>query len=215
MIDVAPETLYLGLEQAIQAWARSLEVGGLEPEGHTYRVAELTLRLARKIGLADADIVHMVRGALLHDVGKIAVPDQLLLKPGKLDPAERALVEQHPSVAKSLLQDVEILRPAIEIPYCHHERWDGKGYPRGLRSEQIPLAARLFAIVDVWDSLSSDQPYRAAWGKDEIVEHMRESSGKHFDPKLVDPFLVMMEEPTDQAGVNPSGRPIAMFASLG
>lgn len=211
MVNVADETLYLGLEQLIQAWARSLEIGGREPEGHTYRVAELTMRFARKLGIPDSEIVHMVRGALLHDLGKIAVPDQLLMKPGKLDPAERALVEQHPLVAKSMLQTVEILRDAIDIPYCHHERWDGKGYPRGLRNEQIPLAARIFALVDVYDSLSHDQAYRAAWTQEEVVSHIRENSGKHFDPKLVEPFLMLVEGAVDEAVIEPSAKPVAML----
>lgn len=211
MIDVESESLFLGLEQTIQAWARSLEVGGLEPEGHTYRVAELTLRLARKLGVPDAQIVHMVRGALLHDIGKMAVPDQLLLKPGKLDPAERALIEQHPNIARSILQDVEILREALDIPYAHHERWDGKGYPRGLRAEQIPLAARLFAVIDVYDSLAHDQPYRLAWGNEEILEHMRENAGKHFDPTMVEPFLALVQEPAAGAFVQDQAKPLGML----
>lgn len=211
MIDVESESLFLGLEQTIQAWARSLEVGGLEPEGHTYRVAELTLRLARKLGVPDAQIVHMVRGALLHDIGKMAVPDQLLLKPGKLDPAERALIEQHPNIARSILQDVEILREALDIPYAHHERWDGKGYPRGLRAEQIPLAARLFAVIDVYDSLAHDQPYRLAWGNEEILEHMRENAGKHFDPTMVEPFLALVQEPVAGAFVQDQAKPLGML----
>lgn len=211
MIDVESESLFLGLEQTIQAWARSLEVGGLEPEGHTYRVAELTLRLARKLGVPDAQIVHMVRGALLHDIGKMAVPDQLLLKPGKLDPAERALIEQHPNIARSLLQEVEILREALDIPYAHHERWDGKGYPRGLRAEQIPLAARLFAVIDVYDSLAHDQPYRLAWGSEEILEHMRENAGKHFDPTMVEPFLALVQEPAAAAFVQDQARPLGLL----
>ena len=211
MVDVESDSLYLGLEQTIQAWARSLEIGGLEPEGHTYRVAELTLRLARKMGVPDAQIVHMVRGALLHDIGKIAVPDQLLLKPGRLDPAERALIEQHPNIARSLLQGVEILREAMDIPYAHHERWDGKGYPRGLRSEQIPLAARLFAVIDVYDSLAHDQPYRSAWGKEEIIEHMRENAGKHFDPTMVEPFLVLVQEPVHEAFAADTAKPLGLL----
>lgn len=211
MIDIAAETLYLGLEQTIQAWARSLEVGGLEPEGHTYRVAELTLRLARKMGIPDSEIVHMVRGALLHDIGKIAVPDQLLLKPGKLDPAERALIEQHPNIARSLLQGVEILREALDIPYAHHERWDGKGYPRGLRGEQIPLAARIFAVVDVYDSLAHDQAYRLAWTQDDIIDHMRENAAKHFDASMVEPFLVLVQEPAEKALAHDSKQPLTML----
>lgn len=215
MVDVECESLYMGLEQTIQAWARSLEVGGLEPEGHTYRVAELTLRLARKVGIPDPQIVPMVRGALLHDIGKVGVPNQLLLKPGKLDPAERALVEQHPNIARSLLQQVDFLKDAVDIPYAHHERWDGKGYPRGLRSEQIPLAARLFAVIDVYDSLAHDQAYRPAWEKKEISAHLRENSGRHFDPNFVEPLLGLVEEPVELAFANEDKRPLGLLLRSG
>jgi putative nucleotidyltransferase with HDIG domain len=195
MIQVADETLFMGLEQTIQAWARSLELSGREAQGHTYRVAELTLRLARKLGTPDEVVLHMVRGALLHDIGQLAVPESVLLKPGKLEPAERALVEQHPIVARSMLQSIDVLHPAIDIPYAHHERWDGKGYPRGLRGTDIPVAARIFAVVDVWDALSHDQPYRSAWAREDILAHLREGAGTQFDPDIVDSFLVLVEEP--------------------
>ncbi len=195
MIEDSDAMLFMGLKQTVQAWARSLEVNGREPEGHTYRVAELTLRLARKLGVPDSEIVHMVRGALLHDVGKLAVPESVLLKPGKLESAERALMELHPAAAKSLLNPIEILRPAIDIPFSHHERWDGKGYPRGLAGNDIPLGARLFAVIDVWDSLSQDQPYRAAWAREDIIAHIREGAGTQFDPSIVGPFLKLIDEP--------------------
>lgn len=202
MIEVADETLFMGLEQSLQAWAQSLELNGREPEGHTYRVAELTLRFARRMGIPDPEIVHMVRGALLHDVGKLAIPESILLKPGKLDPVERALVEQHPNAARQILQKVDILGPALYIPLNHHERWDGKGYPRGLTGTAIPLAARIFAIIDVWDSLSHDQAYRQAWEREDIVAHIVEGAGTQFDPELVPAFLTMMEGPTVHIAAN-------------
>lgn len=187
------EDLWYGLEQTVFGWSRSLEIGGREPEGHSYRVAEYSLLLARKIGLTVDQQIDIVWGAMLHDIGKFGIPDSILLKPGKLEPAERAVIEQHPSIARNMLLPIEVLRRAIDIPYCHHERWDGKGYPRGLQGEDIPLSARLFAIVDVWDSLSTDQAYRSAWQREEIIAHLMENSGKHFDPELVKEFLVLME----------------------
>ncbi|MEQ1823199.1 MAG: HD-GYP domain-containing protein [Fimbriimonadaceae bacterium] len=197
------EQLWLALDQALQGWSKSLEIGGHEPEGHGYRVAEMTMLLAQKIGLPSSEIVHMVRGALLHDIGKLAIPDTILLKPGKLDETERALVEQHPVYGKQMLEPIEFLRPAIDIPYCHHERWDGKGYPRGLTGEDIPLPARLFAIVDVWDVLSFDQPYREAWPQEMVLDHLETAAGTHFDPDLVPEFLMIVND------VNPKDRVVA------
>lgn len=211
MIHVADETLFMGLEQTIQAWARSLEVSGREPEGHTYRVADLTLRFARKLGIPDEETLHMVRGALLHDVGKLAIPESILLKPGKLDPAERVLVEQHPFYAKSLLQAIEVLANAIDIPLKHHERWDGRGYPSGLQGESIPIAARMFAIIDVWDSLLHDQPYRSAWLREDVVEHMLDGAGTQFDPNLVGSFLVLVEDVPSRGGVAELDVPLSML----
>ncbi len=195
------EIFYQGLEQTVQAWAKSLEVGGREPEGHTYRVAELSLRLAKKVGMPHTELNDLVRGALLHDIGKVGVPDSILLKPGKLEPTERALIEQHPMIARQLLTPVEILRNAIDIPYCHHERWDGKGYPRGLKGTQIPLAARIFAVVDVYDSLTIDQPYRAAWTHERALEHIEASAGTHFDPDIVPQFVMVVNGLATEAGI--------------
>lgn len=191
------ELLFVGIEQTIQAWSRSLEVAGREPEGHPYRVAELTLRLARKIGYPESALGDLVHGALLHDVGMLGVPESILKKPGKLDPSERVLVEQHPAFARLLLEPVDLLRPALDIPLHHHERWDGKGYPNGLSGEEIPLAARLFMIADVWDALVTDQPYRAAWEPTVAREHLTENKGRHFDPEVVDEFLVLISDPNE------------------
>lgn len=188
------ERLWMGLDQTLQGWARSLELSGKEPEGHCYRVAEMSMLFAKKLGLGGKEIEDIVRGALLHDIGKLAIPETVLSKPGPLSPAERALVEQHPTYAKHFLEPIEILRDAIAIPYSHHERWDGRGYPRGLKGEEIPLAARIFAIVDVWDTLSYNQVYRDAWTPEQVFEHLLACRGTHFDPDLVEPFLMLVED---------------------
>lgn len=188
------DELYLGLEQTIEGWSRSLEMGGIEPEGHAFRVAEMSLHLALKCGIPHDELPALVRGALLHDVGKVVIPEEIRNKPGKLDPAERAIMEQHPIAGRQLLLPIEILRPAIAIPFCHHERWDGRGYPRGLAGEDIPLAARVFAVADVWDALTTDQVYRPAWSVEATLEHIEASAGTHFDPSVVNHFLVMASD---------------------
>lgn len=137
----------------------------------------------------EEELSHVRRGALLHDIGKMGIPDSILLKPGKLTEEEWDVMRKHPVHSFRMLSRIEYLRQAIDIPYCHHEKWDGTGYPRGLKGEEIPLAARIFAIVDVWDALTSNRPYRKAWPKEKALEHIKEQSGKHFDPKIVDLFL--------------------------
>ncbi len=177
-------------DTTLEGWSRALDLRDKETEGHSRRVTEMTLRLAREgLGLSAAELVQVQRGALLHDIGKMGIPDSILLKPDKLTEAEWSVMRRHPSYAYDLLSPIEYLRPALDIPYCHHEKWDGSGYPRGLRGEQIPLAARLFAIVDVWDALRSDRPYRAAWPEARVREHIRALGGSHFDPQLVELFL--------------------------
>jgi HD-GYP domain-containing protein (c-di-GMP phosphodiesterase class II) len=141
------------------------------------------------MGISEEKLVHIRRGALLHDIGKIGIPDSILLKPGKLTKKEWEIMKQHPVFAYKMLSRITYLEPALDIPYCHHEKWDGTGYPRGLKGEQIPLAARIFAIIDVWDALRSDRPYRNAWQEDEIREYIRAQSGSHFDPNVVDAFF--------------------------
>jgi HD-GYP domain-containing protein (c-di-GMP phosphodiesterase class II) len=148
--------------------------------------------MARVFNTRDVDLAHIRRGALLHDIGKMGIPDSILLKTGPLTPDEWVIMRKHPTYAFELLSPISFLHPAIEIPYCHHEWWDGSGYPRGLKGEEIPLAARLFAVVDVWDALCSDRPYRAEWPKARVREHIRKESGTHFDPKVVDVFLQMV-----------------------
>nr|WP_290668633.1 HD domain-containing phosphohydrolase [Ardenticatena sp.] len=185
--------LRIAYDETIEGWARALELRDHETEGHSRRVTEATLALARRLGIPDHDLVHMRRGALLHDIGKIGIPDAILNKPGPLTPEEWEIMRLHPVYAYNLLAPIEYLHPAIDIPYCHHEKWDGSGYPRGLRGHEIPLAARIFAIVDVWDALSHDRPYRRAWPRDKVINHLREQSGSHFDPDILPTFLLMLE----------------------
>ncbi|MCX7964559.1 MAG: GAF domain-containing protein [Candidatus Sumerlaea chitinivorans] len=181
-------------DATIEGWSRAIDLRDHETKGHSQRVADLTVRLAWAVGVEPEQIIHIRRGALLHDVGKLGVPDAILRKPGPLTPEEWEIMRKHPQYAMDMLGEIEFLRPALEIPYCHHEKWDGSGYPRGLKGEEIPLSARLFAVVDVWDALASDRPYRAAWPHDWIVEYIREQSGKHFDPKVVEVFLEMIQK---------------------
>ncbi len=181
-------------EANIEGWSRALDLRDKETEGHTQRVTDLTLKLARAMGIPEAEQVHIRRGALLHDIGKMGVPDHILLKPDKLTDEEYEIIKKHPAYAYELLSPIAFLKPALDIPYCHHERWNGTGYPRGLKGEEIPIAARLFAIVDVWDALLSDRPYRKGWPKDKVREYIRTLAGTHFDPKIVEVFLSKIKE---------------------
>jgi putative nucleotidyltransferase with HDIG domain len=186
--------LITAYDATIAGWSRAMDLRDKETEGHTLRVTELTVRLAERMGFSPAEIVNIRRGALLHDIGKLGVPDYVLLKPGPLTDAEWAIMRQHPTYALNLLLPIHYLRPALDIPYCHHEKWDGAGYPRGLKGEAIPFSARLFSIVDVWDALCSDRPYRESWTSQQASQYIKEQSGKHFDPKVVEIFLNMIEE---------------------
>jgi PAS domain S-box-containing protein len=186
--------LGLAYDATIEGWSRALDLRDRETEGHSQRVTELTLTLARALGMSDAESVHVRRGALLHDIGKMGVPDAILLKPGPLTDDEWRVMRLHPEMAYTLLSPIVYLRPALDIPYCHHEKWDGTGYPRALKGEQIPLAARLFAVVDVWDALRSDRPYRKAWTEEKAREHITAQAGTHFDPRVVERFLHMLDE---------------------
>jgi len=181
------------LEKAYQAtlegWVRALDMRDKETEGHTQRVTKLTERLARSMGVDGDELLNIKRGALLHDIGKMAIPDGILLKPGKLTEDERLLIQKHPVYAYEMLNPIDFLLPAIDIPYCHHEKWDGTGYPRGLRGEEIPFSARIFPIIDVWDALISDRPYRKGLPQDEVRHHIQADSGKHFDPRVVNAFF--------------------------
>lgn len=181
--------LSLAYDATIQGWSHALDLRDKETEGHTQRVTELTLRLAKSFGLSEDEIVQVRWGALLHDIGKMGVPDDILLKPGPLTENEWAIMRKHPTFAFEMLSPIQYLRKALDIPYCHHEKWDGSGYPRGLKGYQIPLIARIFAVVDVWDALRSDRPYRPAWSEDKAIEYIITSSGTFFDPQVVDVFI--------------------------
>ncbi|HSB00466.1 MAG TPA: HD domain-containing phosphohydrolase, partial [Anaerolineales bacterium] len=181
--------LMTAYDATIAGWSHAMDLRDKETEGHTQRVTEMTVQLARKMGIDPQELVHIRRGALLHDIGKLGVPDHILLKPGKLTEAEWEIMRQHPVYALNMLTPITHLQPALDIPYCHHEKWDGTGYPRNLKGEQIPLSARLFTVVDVWDALGSDRPYRKAWPEEKTLKYIREESGRHFDPQVVDAFL--------------------------
>jgi PAS domain S-box-containing protein len=183
------DELTLAYDATIEGWARALELRDAETEGHSRRVTDLTLQLAHQMGLSDDDLVHMRRGAILHDIGKMAIPDRILLKPGPLTAEEWRVMRKHPTYAYEWLSPIRYLCPALDIPHYHHERWDGSGYPRGLKGQQIPLAARIFAVVDVWDALCSDRPYRAAWPHEEVRTYLQQHAGVHFDPQIVEVFL--------------------------
>jgi len=176
-------------QSTLEGWVRALDLRDKETEGHTKRVTQLTEVLARKMEVDNDSLVHIQRGALLHDIGKMAIPDGILLKPAALTPEERAIIQKHPIYAFEMLSPIHFLHPALDIPYCHHEKWDGTGYPRGLSGEEIPLAARIFAVIDVWDALVSDRPYRRGLNPADVKEKIREDAGKHFDPHVVNAFL--------------------------
>ncbi len=181
--------LAIAYDATIEGWSYALDLRDKETEGHTLRVTEMTLKLAQAMGISNEQMLHMRRGALLHDIGKMGVPDHILLKPGKLTEEEWEIMSKHPVYAYDMLRRIPYLHRALEIPYSHHEKWDGTGYPRGLSGNQIPLVARIFSVVDVWDALTSDRPYRAGWSKERAIEYIREQSGTYFDPKVVEVFL--------------------------
>ncbi len=181
-------------DATLEGWVAALDMRDNETKDHTQRVTEATLRLAQFIGVAGEKLLHIKRGGLLHDIGKISIPDRVLLKPGKLTEEEWEIMKQHPVYAQRFLSKVEYLRPALDIPYCHHEKWDGTGYPQGLKGQQIPLAARIFAVIDVWDALSSDRPYRKALPLNEVIEYIKAEKNKYFDPEIVDAFFELIEK---------------------
>jgi putative nucleotidyltransferase with HDIG domain len=186
--------LTITYDATIEGWARALELRDQETEGHTQRVTEMTERLAGALGIGDKELLQIRRGALLHDIGKMGIPDSILLKPGPLNNAEWEIMRRHPHYAFEMLSPIAYLHLALDIPYCHHEKWDGTGYPRRLVGEQIPLAARIFAVVDVWDALRSDRPYRQAWPEEKVLEYIHQQARKHFDAKVVEQFFLMISE---------------------
>ena len=181
--------LSLAYDATLEGWSRALELRDKETEGHTRRVTEMTLKLALALKVREADLIQIRRGALLHDIGKMGIPDSILHKPESLTDEEWKTMRKHPVYARDLLSPISYLREAMDIPYFHHEKWDGTGYPEGISGEQIPLAARIFAVVDVWDALNSDRPYRKAWPEVKVIDYIKNQSGKHFDPKVVEAFF--------------------------
>ncbi len=176
-------------ESTLEGWARALELRDQETEGHTRRVTEGTVLLAQRLGIGGETLKYMRWGAIVHDIGKIGIPDNILLKPGRLTDEERMVMQTHTFLAYDMLYPITFLRPAIDIPYYHHEKWDGTGYPRGLRGAEIPLAARIFAFLDVWDALTSERPYKQAWPAERAQALILSDSGKHFDPDITPVFL--------------------------
>lgn len=176
-------------DRTIEGWAQALDLRDHETEGHSRRVTEATMMLAERAGIPADELAHIRRGALLHDIGKLGIPDAILFKPGKLTDVEMGVMKRHPVHAFEWLSKVPFLVPALDIPYCHHERWDGSGYPRSLKGDEIPLAARIFSVIDVWDALSSDRPYRKALGGEEVRDYLISKKGIEFDPEIVDLFI--------------------------
>ena len=181
--------LSLAYDATIEGLSRALDLRDKETKEHTFRVTDITVKLATRLGVKQTDLIHVRRGAILHDIGKVAIPDQILFKPGPLGKEEWEIMRRHPDIAVELLSPVSYLEPALEIPHWHHERWDGTGYPDGLRQEDIPFSARLFALADVYDALISKRPYRSAWSKWDAVQYIEDQAGTHFDPRIVPEFL--------------------------
>ena len=190
--------LIVAYDSTLEGWSHALELREQETAGHSRRVVDLTLNVARRLGVTGDDLVQIERGALLHDIGKMGIPDNILLKPGPLTEEEWVVMRKHPIYAYDLLSKIDFLKPALDIPYSHHERWDGSGYPRGLIGKEIPLAARIFAVIDIWDALSSDRPYRSAWQREDILAYIRDISGKQLDPEIVDVFLNIVDQKDEQ-----------------
>ena len=181
-------------DKTLEGWAKALEYRDRETEGHSRRVTNLCMLLAIQLGLKEDDLTQLHRGALLHDIGKMALSDSILYKPGPLSESEWEIMRMHPVYAKELLEDIPYLKEAITIPYCHHERWDGKGYPQGLKGEEIPLPSRIFTVVDHWEALNSDRPYRKAVPREQVLDYIKENSGIIYDPIIAETFLTLMDE---------------------
>ncbi len=186
------ENLENAYDKTIEGWSKAMDLRDRETEGHTRRVTHLTLQLSEKFGFQQQDLQYIRWGAQLHDMGKLGIPDEILFKPGKLTEEEWVVMRLHPVFAYEMLQSIDYLKPALDIPYCHHEKWDGTGYPNGLQGEDIPLAARIFAVVDVWDALRSDRPYRASWPEARVMAYIQEQAGQQFDPAVVAAFMEYM-----------------------
>jgi putative nucleotidyltransferase with HDIG domain len=187
------ERLRKAYEATIEGWSMAMDLHDKEIVGHTRRVTDLTVALARQLKIPEGELIHIRHGALLHDIGKMGIPDEILRKPDQLSTEERDVIEKHPMYAFEMLQSISYLEKALEIPLLHHERWDGSGYPFGYRGEQIPISARIFAVVDVYDALTNHRPYRSASSKRDAVEYIRQQSGSLFDPEIVREFLAFVE----------------------
>ena len=185
--------LTLAYDNTLEGWSKALDLRDKETEGHTQRVVEMTLQIAQVLRIQEEELIHLRRGALLHDIGKMGIPDSILLKPGPLTNEDWEIMHRHPLYAHEMLYPITHLRPALDIPYCHHEHWDSAGYPRKLKGKEIPLAGRIFAVVDVWDALTSDRPYRKAWTAKKALNYILNQSGKHFDPQIVDIFMTLIK----------------------
>ena len=192
-LEKANSELIRAYDTTIEGWSKAMELRDKETQGHTQRVTSLTLKLARQMNIPEAEMVHIRRGALLHDIGKMGVSDKILHKPAELSDEEWEQMRRHPVFAFEMLSSIKYLKPALDIPYCHHEKWDGTGYPRGVKGEKIPLSARIFAVVDVWDALTSERPYRDAWTEEQTIEYIKSNIGKHFDPQVVSEFLKLID----------------------
>ncbi len=189
-----PQVPTVGGENAVQGWLSALHLRDQETGDHTRRVTEMTLRLARRIGIPPSDLAHMRRGAMLHDIGKVAIPDNILFKPAPLTEAEWDIMRRHPVIAAEILKPIPFFAPAMAIPRSHHEKWDGSGYPDGLAGGQIPIAARIFAFADVYDALTSDRPYRRAWSQSDALSYIYQQAGAHFDPSIAPVFIDMFSK---------------------
>jgi HD-GYP domain-containing protein (c-di-GMP phosphodiesterase class II) len=188
------EEIVRAYDATIEGWSRAMDVRDSDTEGHSRRVADMTVALGRLMLIPEDQLVHYRRGALLHDIGKLGVPDSILRKQGQLTDEEREIMRGHPAISYEMLSSIAFLRPALDIPYCHHEKWNGTGYPRGLKGSEIPLAARIFAVVDIWDALRSERPYRPAWTREQARDHIHSLSGSHLDSSVVAVFLEMQDD---------------------
>ncbi len=193
-VKTANENLRQAYDATIEGWARALELRDGDTEGHSSRVADKAVQLARLMGLKESELVDLRRGALLHDIGKMGIPDMILLKPSPLTDEEWAIMRTHPTLGKNMLESVEFLKGSLNVAYCHHEKWDGTGYPQGLKGEEIPLIARVFSVIDGWDALRSDRPYRMASSIEDAWKYIDENIGKAYDPRIVEYFKIMMKD---------------------